>query len=46
MTNKRYGLSHKKDDETTFEESRWNVMNLVRSFDMFGLAIPAFNIKG
>ena len=31
---------------TMFSESRWSVMNYLQSLDMFGLPIPAFNIKG
>ena len=44
-TNRNY-LSQKKGNATAFSESRWSVMNFLRSLDIFGLPLPAFNIKG
>ena len=46
MPVKRNNKSLEKEYGTTFDESRWNVMNFLRSLDIFGLPIPAFNIKG
>ena len=37
---------NEQSNSTTFSESRWSVMNYLQSLDMFGLPIPAFNIKG
>ena len=39
-------MNNEKINSKTFSESRWSVMNFLRSLDIFGQPIPAFNIKG
>ena len=46
MPHKMNNINTKKGNASPFGESRWSVMNFLREFDIFGLPIPAFNIKG